>query len=135
MNLSAHAVYALYTAVYPPIILLHSTIEYGLSQSELLIGRRLKTQLPVLPSTLKPRSTTSDLKKVVVKEKLYGTKQEETLNKRHRTRELAPLKTAGTVWVKVQSKEGRILPPTQFPRSYLVKTDDKGICPDVTSRP
>ncbi len=90
------------------------------------MGRRLKTQLPVLPSTLKPRSTTSELEKVKVKEELYRTKQEKTFNKRHRARDLTPLKSGDAVWVKDQSKEGRILSPTQYPRSYLVKTD-KGI--------
>ena len=98
----------------------------GLSPSELLMGRRLKTQLPVLPSTLKPRSTTSELERVKVKEELYRTKQEKTFNKRHRARDLTPWKAGDAVWVKDQSKEGRILSPTQYPRSYLVKTD-KGI--------
>ena len=75
------------------------------------MGRRLKTLLPVLPSTLKPRSTTSELEKVKVKKELNRTKQEKTFSKRHQARDLTSLKAGDVVWVKDQSKEGRILSP------------------------
>ncbi|CAB4004085.1 Hypothetical predicted protein [Paramuricea clavata] len=47
----------------------HSTpLKNGLSPSQLLMGRRLKIQLPVLPATLKPKDFTFELERVVSKE-------------------------------------------------------------------
>ena len=112
---------------YLALLSYHSTpLQNGLSPSQLLMGRQLKTQLPVLPATLKPKDLTFELERVVSKEKSYRRAQETNFNRRHRARELPTFDSVDAVWVKDQSKQGEILSSTQYPRSYLVKTD-KGI--------
>ncbi|CAB4020619.1 Hypothetical predicted protein [Paramuricea clavata] len=113
--------------LYLALLSYHSTpLQNGLSPSQLLMGRRLKTQLPVLPAILKPKDLTSELESVVSKEKSYRRAQEMNFNRRHRARELPTFESGDAVWVKDQSKPGEILSSAQYPRSYLVKTD-KGI--------
>ena len=102
--------------------LLHNGL---LSPSELLMGRRLKTQLPVLPSTLQPKVMSSNLGAVKAKMELYRSTKEETFNSRLRARDLTFFQAVNTVWVRDQRKSGEILSSTQYPRSYLVKTDSQ----------
>ena len=88
------------------------------------MGRRLKTQLPVLPSTLKPRA--QDLDTVKQKEDDCRSKQQENFNLRYRARDLPNLREGDKVWVRDQSREADVLSKTPHPRSYLVKTE-KGV--------
>jgi hypothetical protein len=112
---------------YLALLSYHSTpLQNGLSPSQLLMGRQLKTQLPVHLVNLKPRDLTSELARVRSKEKMYRKAQGMAYNRRHRVRELPILEPGDEVWVKDQSREGEILSPTRNPRSYLVKTD-KGV--------
>ena len=97
-------------------------LQNGQSPSELLMGRRLRTQLPVLPATLQPGSRNKDLQKVREKEEVYRANQERNFNNRHRAKDKAVLQPGDQVWLKDQNRYGQILKRTSEPRSYLVKT-------------
>jgi transposase InsO family protein len=95
-------------------------LQNGLSPSELLMGRRLRTQLPVLPRNLQPQS--HDLKSLRDKEDTYRQNQECNFNKRHRAKDLPILNPGDQVWIRDQKRDGQIVDQTAEPRSYLVKT-------------
>ena len=98
-------------------------LENGLSPSELLMGRRLRTQLPILPKNLQPRSLQREREEIAKKEERYRFNQQQTFNRRHRAHELGPLQSGDSVWIKDQDQQGKIQGRTQHPRSYLVKTE------------
>ena len=95
----------------------------GLSPSELLMGRRLRTQLPVLPVNLYPNVQTKDRQTVEKKEALYRLNQQHNFDKRHRVQELPTLQPGDQVWIRDQDRHGQILGKTEQPRSYLVSTE------------
>ena len=59
-----------------------SLLQNGLSPSELLMGRKLKTTLPILPSNLHPKAQQDQT--IRQKEEAYRTKQQHNFNLRHR---------------------------------------------------
>ncbi len=69
----------------------------GLSPRELLMGRRLRTQLPVHPVNLQPSVTTEDRELVERKEASSRRKQQNNFDKRHRAKDLAQLKPGDAV--------------------------------------
>ena len=97
-------------------------LQNGLSPSELLMGRRLRTRLPVLPSTLMPGIGIKDLEQVMAKEERLRGKQERNFNESHRARDLPPLEPGDSVWVRDKDREGQVLCRTPNPRSYLIET-------------
>ena len=99
-----------------------SPLQNGLSPAELLMGRRLKTQLPVLPKTLHPKP--QDLETVKQKEDYYRVKQQEDFNRRYRARELPNLHQGDRVWIRDQHREAEVISKAPHPRSFLVKTDN-----------
>ena len=96
----------------------------GFSPAELLMGRKLRTALPVQLKLLDPKWP--DLRKVASREKNIKRKQKQYYVRRHRARSLLPLRTNQNVWVKDQTKTGIVQFKSKFPRSYHVQTD-KGI--------
>ena len=68
-------------------------LQTGLSPSELLMGRRPRTQLPVLAKTLAPR----EREEVVKKEEIYKSNQRQSFNQRHRAKELPDLTSGDSV--------------------------------------
>ena len=116
-----------YTSEDPNLALLtyrSTPLQNGLSLSELPMGPRLKTQLPVLPNTLKPKA--QDLHTVKQKEDDCRSKQQKNFNLRYRARDLPNLHKGDKVWVRDQSREAEVVSKTPHPRSYLVKTE-KGV--------
>ena len=93
----------------------------GFSPAELLMGRKLRTALPVQPKLLDPKWP--DLRKVASREKNIKHKQKQYYDRRHRVRSLLPLRTNQNVWVKYQRKTGIVQSKSKFPRSYHVQTD------------
>ena len=61
-------------------------LQTGLSPSELLMGRRLRTQLPVLAKLLTPRDLKRESEEVVRKEEVYRSNQRQSFNQRHRAK-------------------------------------------------
>ena len=66
-------------------------LQTGLSPSELLMGRRLRTQLPILAKTSTPRDLKREREEVVKKEEIYRSNQRQSFNQRHRAKELPDL--------------------------------------------
>ena len=109
---------------YPALVAYRSTpLQNGFSPSELLMGRRLRTKVPVMPSVLKPNVQDTDRQRVQLREDEYRSKQQIYHDKRHQARALPSLTTGEQVWVREQNREGQILGATKQPRSYLVRTE------------
>jgi len=111
--------------VYMALLAYRSTpLENGWSPAELLMGRKLRTTLPIIPQQLKPKiPNTFQLQRY---EKQARNKQKQNFDKCHRAVKLKPLKTGDTVWLPEMQKKGRVIHP-QGIHSYLIKTKDGGI--------
>lgn len=109
---------------YSALLTYRSTpLQNGLSPSELLMGRRLRTQLPIHPNNLYPNVQLKERQTVETKEKSYRSNQQLSFNKRHRAVALPTLHPGDHVWVRDQDRHGLILGNTEQPRSYLVDTN------------
>ena len=95
-------------------------LENGYSPSELLMGRKLRTTLPITPKQLK----LSVPKERVVREKERKLRERNKSNydSRHKVRDLQPLQLGDTVWIPEKS-EGKIVGQSN-PRSYIVRAED-----------
>lgn len=95
----------------------------GLSPSQLLMGRHLRTTLPVPLKTLE--NPVDEAKKSLAKgrEQEYRMKAAENYNRRHKTIALPTLEKGDTVWIKDQNKHGNIVSLATNPRSYNVVTE------------
>lgn len=93
-------------------------LENGFCPSELMMGRKFKTQLPMLPKKLEVQNS----QQVVNKENQQKSKQEQHYNKRHKTSELSTLKKGDKVWVTDIRQYGIIEEKLDHPRSYIVET-------------
>ncbi|KAL8616423.1 hypothetical protein ACOMHN_041026 [Nucella lapillus] len=98
-----------------------SPLQNGLSPSELLMGRKLKTKVPILPSHLQPQ--TPDHSLVKQKEECMKQQQRVNFNNRHAAKEAPALKPRDTVFIKDMNKSGEILAKHPNPRSYIVSTE------------
>ena len=98
-------------------------LQTGLSTSELLMGRRLRTQLPVLTKSLTPRDLKREHEEVVRKEEVYRSNQRQSFNQRHRAKELPDLTNGDCVWIRDQDCLGKIQGHTQHPCSFIIETD------------
>jgi transposase InsO family protein len=92
----------------------------SLSPCELLMGRRLRTDLPQTKKQLKPNWTY--LKGFADMDRKYKQQQKENYDKRHRVRSVSPLPDDAPVWVNTQGQQvpGRIITTASTPRSYVV---------------
>ena len=101
-----------------PLLTYRSTpLQNGLSPSKLLMGRRLRTQLPVLEKTLTPRDLRREREEVVKKEETYRSNQRKSFNQRHRAKELPAVTAGDSVWIRDQNRLGKIQGRTQHPCS------------------
>lgn len=90
----------------------------GYSPAELLMNRKLRTTLPILPEDLRPK--VPDYSELQSSEKQQREKQKQNFDSRHATHNLTPLKEGMTVWVPDHNCSGEVV--TQVgPRSYQVK--------------
>ena len=96
-------------------------LQNGLSPAEMLMGRILRTQLPILPIALKPRG--SHCESLERKEGLRRSDQQQNFNLRHKARDLPKLQPGDPVWIRDQNRQGQVVSRTPEPRSYLVRTD------------
>ena len=94
----------------------------GVSPSEMLMGRRIRTTLPQTVTQLVPKWPY--LLEVCQKEQSFKEKQKEFYDRRHRVRDLPALPSETGVWVTSGTPpvEGRIVGQAESPRSYLVET-------------
>lgn len=96
----------------------------GYSHAELLMGRKLRTTVPVIPSVLNPGWM--DLNRLKEEEKVSREKQGKQLNKRHRAYDLPQLHPGESVWISDTREKGTVIMSAETPRSYLVDSP-KGI--------
>ena len=93
----------------------------GYSPSELLMGRKLRTTLPVVPDKLKP--VWPDLTEIERKEREYKQKQAGDFNKHHNAKPLSQLTPGEKVWLSDKRTPGTVVRKADEPRSYIVQTD------------
>ncbi|KAK9543151.1 hypothetical protein VZT92_000950 [Zoarces viviparus] len=93
-------------------------LQSGYSPAKLLMGRRLHTTVPTLPSQLGP--ALPDSITFASKEKEKGISDAENYNRRHRVKTLSVLSPGEQVWVTDAKLSGTVLQHHSTPRSYLV---------------
>jgi hypothetical protein len=93
----------------------------GYSPSELLMGRRLQSTLPIVSDELKPRQANNEL----LRHKQRDNKQRQKLNydRRHRATNLEKLEPNDNVYVKDHKIWGKVKQDSYTPRSYNVETE------------
>ncbi|KAK7092375.1 hypothetical protein V1264_008127 [Littorina saxatilis] len=96
-------------------------IHNGLAPSEILMGRKLRTRLPVHPSTLQPTLLNKELWKK--KEEDYKEKQRLNYNARHAVKTPPNLNPGDSVFIKDMQTPGQILERHNSPRSFIVRTE------------
>ena len=101
-------------------------LQNGLSPSELIMGRKLRTPLPMMPTKLDQKVPKEALEEAGEREANYREKQAKTFDKKHRSILLPQLHKGDNVWVRDQERDGIVVEKTSSPRSYLVETE-KGI--------
>ncbi|KAJ3661862.1 hypothetical protein Zmor_006241 [Zophobas morio] len=95
-------------------------LDCGYSPSELLMNRKLRSHLPILPSQL---NKAVNAKLVFKREDKAKDKSIDQFNKRHRARNLSELKQGDSVWVIDLRIYGKIIEVLREPRSYMVETN------------
>ena len=64
------------------------------------MGRRLRTQLPVVAKTLAPRDLKREREEVVKKEEIYKSNQRQSFNQRQQAKELPDLTNGDSVRIR-----------------------------------
>ncbi|UYV84211.1 hypothetical protein LAZ67_X001531 [Cordylochernes scorpioides] len=95
-------------------------LESGYSPAKLLMGRRLRTSVPAIESSLMPRYLDSEALKE--REKRRVINQKRLYDKRHDVHSLPPLQQGDSVWIRDQRVEGTVLHKSEESRSYWVQT-------------
>uniref|UniRef100_A0A3B5QZY7 Gypsy retrotransposon integrase-like protein 1 n=1 Tax=Xiphophorus maculatus TaxID=8083 RepID=A0A3B5QZY7_XIPMA len=92
----------------------------GFSPTELLMGRRIRTTVPVTQSQLTPKII--DMEKLRTAETDYRQKQRQSYNRRHRARNMSLLHPGEKVWVTDLKTRGTVVSGAGSPRSYIIET-------------
>jgi len=97
----------------------------GFSPAQLMMGRRLRTTLPQLPSLLVPRWP--DLADVRSREEAERERMKQTYDRRHRTRRSDELEPGRPVWVLRDGtrQPGKVVRRAGEPRSYHVEVGSR----------
>ena len=94
--------------MYMAMLAYRSTpLENGLSPAEMLMGQKLRTNVPVEPQQLNPRIANHS--HLCQKEQQQQEKQRRNFNKRHRAVTSKPLKRGDSVWLPEMEKRGTIV--------------------------
>ena len=97
-------------------------LQHGSSPSELLMSMKLRSRVPTFPSVHVPQK--QDVEQFRKTNLQLRNQQKHYFDKRHRVRELVPLKEGQPVWIRTPHrphKEAVVVQP-QSPRSITVKT-------------
>ncbi|GBM00675.1 Retrovirus-related Pol polyprotein from transposon 17.6 [Araneus ventricosus] len=95
-------------------------LENGFSPSELLMGRRINTTLPVAKTQLQPYSVNKKVLDGKEERRIEG--QKTNYEKHHGVRNLDELDPGQNVWITDRRVTGKVLQKTPYPRSYLVQS-------------
>ena len=102
--------------IFSALLTYRSTpLQNGYSPSELLMGRRLQTQLPTHPANLYPNVQGKDRQLVEEKESSYRLNQQRNFDKRHKAKELPTLEPGDRVWIRDQVRCGLVIEKTEIP--------------------
>uniref|UniRef100_A0A9J7Y7H4 SGNH hydrolase-type esterase domain-containing protein n=1 Tax=Cyprinus carpio carpio TaxID=630221 RepID=A0A9J7Y7H4_CYPCA len=92
-----------------------SPLANGYSPAELLMGRKIRTLVPLIPSQLS--SKCPDLEKLKKKELIYKRKQKQNFDRSHKAHDMTHLQPGEHVWVKDMSERGTVVSTAGTPRS------------------
>ncbi|XP_064477447.1 uncharacterized protein K02A2.6-like [Ornithodoros turicata] len=92
----------------------------GLSPAQLLMGRRIRSRVPMASSLLRPGKV--NLRKWARKDRRQKAQQKKNCDERHLVRSLPPLAAGQQVWIPEMKTKGRVVGKTAEPRSYTVET-------------
>ena len=107
---------------YIALMACHSTpLENGYSPSELLMGRKLRTTIPMITEQLLPSIPPKFL--VKGKEVMIRERQQKNFNKYHRASPLKLLKSGDLVYIPDNERQGTIIEESST-RSYTVQTPE-----------
>ncbi|XP_024890308.1 uncharacterized protein K02A2.6-like [Temnothorax curvispinosus] len=96
-------------------------LKCGFSPSELAMGRRIKSFLPVIPSLLMPKTINRDT--LLSKEKERMDRQKKDFDRRHHKSERDDLEVGDRVWIRDLRRWGVIQERAVQPRSYIIQSD------------
>ena len=96
-------------------------LENGHSPAELLMGRRLRTNLPQTAAQLEP--TLPNSAEVREKERKMRDRMKRNFDKRHRVKNLKQLNPGDIVWIPEHEAGGTVVRESNT-RSYVVQTDN-----------
>ncbi|XP_062509596.1 uncharacterized protein LOC134185746 [Corticium candelabrum] len=108
---------------YLAILAYRSTpLRNGYSSAELLMNRRLRSNIPIIRDLLKP--CVPDLTMVKKVEKQGKNRMKEDHDRRHKARDLPCLDPGARVLVPDQMVYGKVIaqPASTTPRSYMIET-------------
>ena len=97
-----------------------ASLECGYSPAQLLMGRQLRTSIPVMASTLQPRWDES--KQLRDRQENIKTRQTVDYDRYHRAQSFSTLCAGDHVWVQYAKIGGTVVGKAGLPRSYLVQT-------------
>ena len=94
----------------------------GHSPAELLMGRKLRANLPLTKEQLCPRWP--NLEEFKRQNKVFKSKQKRDFDRRHGVRPLPQIPNGTKAWDTSgdQPVSGRVVAPSKAPRSYIVET-------------
>ena len=96
----------------------------GFSPAELLMSRKLRTTIPIIPAELKPK--VPDLASLAEREEGNNETIKESFDTRHQARLLSQLPAGTRVWIPDQKQFGSVISPAS-PRSYIVETPTRKV--------
>ena len=94
-------------------------LENGYSPAELLMGRKLRTIVPMISKQLLPQLPVKSI--VREKEEKIRERQQDNFNNYYRARQLKPLQAGERVYIPDNSSEGTVTEES-FTCSYVVQT-------------
>ena len=92
----------------------------GYSPAELLVERKIKSTIPIIPRHLIPQLPNQELFKE--KEEVYRSKQKKNFDNLHKAQQLKHLPSGATVYITDMDCTETVIRPSKKPRSYLVDT-------------
>lgn len=95
-------------------------LENGFSLAELLFSRKIRSLVPMLPSSLGTFIKHDSVFKKETSKKKY---QENHYNKRHRTRQLSKLLIGDKVWIVDMQIYAEVIKIAGIPNSYILRTE------------
>ena len=97
-------------------------LKCGFSPSELLMARKLRTNVPMTRGSLKPAVPDPTLLRG--REEQYRNRVQSNYDQHHGVRDLEPLSPGQTVWIPDRGEEAHVVQEADTPRSYEVQTSE-----------